>query len=220
MMKSALAIFVKTPLLSPVKTRLAKDFGEQRAIDFYKLSVKAVESVVRLSLVHPFWAFAEEKGVSHWTSFDSMYQGPGGLGDRLHFVYSKLIKNFDSVILIGADAPQITLSMIDGAIKILERENDFVLGPAGDGGFYLFGGRLQIEKRIWLEVPYSVESTSKRLETLLSKLGSIGHLEALDDVDTMTNLKSLDHDLKHLGSEATESQKTLLNWIIKNRHGA
>jgi glycosyltransferase A (GT-A) superfamily protein (DUF2064 family) len=42
---TALAIFVKTPGLSPVKTRLAEGIGQARAEAFYRLAVDAVAEV-------------------------------------------------------------------------------------------------------------------------------------------------------------------------------
>ncbi len=46
-MSAAIAIFVKTPGLSPVKTRLAATIGEEKAKEFYLLSLKAVEKTVK-----------------------------------------------------------------------------------------------------------------------------------------------------------------------------
>ena len=70
-MKGALVVFVKTPGLSPVKTRLAKGIGSENAKTFFVKSVKAVESIAHRILknndvdCHPHWAVAENDGLSH-----------------------------------------------------------------------------------------------------------------------------------------------------------
>ena len=46
-MATALAIFVKTPELSPVKTRLAKDIGKESAIRLYKSFVDIIENKIK-----------------------------------------------------------------------------------------------------------------------------------------------------------------------------
>ena len=43
---SAIAIFVKTPGLSPIKTRLAKTLGQVAAENAYRLSVKSIKATV------------------------------------------------------------------------------------------------------------------------------------------------------------------------------
>jgi hypothetical protein len=47
-MSGAIAIFVKTPGVSPVKTRLAANLGQENAEAFHLASSRAVESIVRL----------------------------------------------------------------------------------------------------------------------------------------------------------------------------
>ena len=60
----ALAIFVKTPELSAVKTRLAAEIGREEAIAFYRSCVGAIEAVAaeasRRSPLDVYWAVAEE----------------------------------------------------------------------------------------------------------------------------------------------------------------
>jgi len=47
-------------------------------------------------------------------------------------------KFVDKTILLGMDLPGFTSTILDHAIKTLEN-NDFVLGPSTDNGFYLIG---------------------------------------------------------------------------------
>jgi glycosyltransferase A (GT-A) superfamily protein (DUF2064 family) len=49
-MKLPLAVFVKTPGLSPIKTRLAASVGEQKALEFYRRSLRVTEAVVHAAV--------------------------------------------------------------------------------------------------------------------------------------------------------------------------
>ena len=110
-MKGAIAILAKTPGLTPTKTRLAKDLGRQKTDEFYRLSLEAIEETLieaqRQENVEIYWALAEENGKSDWSNFPHFWTGEGDFGQRLDQVYSKLIKDYDFVSLIGTDSPQI-----------------------------------------------------------------------------------------------------------------
>ncbi len=60
-MSASLAIFVKTPGYSPVKTRLAASIGQRRAEQFHRLAAAAVAAVAKAAMpaVTPYWAIAE-----------------------------------------------------------------------------------------------------------------------------------------------------------------
>ena len=192
----AIAIWVKTPGLSPVKTRLAAAIGAEAAEEFYRLSVQAVAAVVRQAVampperLTPYWAVAEEAALDHpiWQDFPKVYQGEGDLGARLSHVYDTLLQEHSWVIFIGADAPQITPGMLAEAAQILGETGDFVVGPAEDGGYYLFGGATALPNALWIAVPYSAGDTLEVFTALLQALGLIRYLPETIDVDTGDDL--------------------------------
>lgn len=217
-MKGALALFVKTPSLSPVKTRLASKVGKVVAEEFYGLSVLAVASLAR-SLsndITPYWAVAEKPGLTDalWSGFERIDQGEGGLGTRLNAVYEVLLKKCGFVFLMGADSPQIPPTVLRHAIHILsEHESEFVIGPCDDGGFYLFGGRVPIPQAIWEAVPYSVESTTADLLKRIAPLGRTSHLPTLFDVDSENDLKKLAAVPRD--TSLTGEQQAVIEWCKK-----
>ena len=194
-MSGAVACFVKTPGLSPIKTRLAKDIGKQRAEEVYLAMVENVQDVLDNidTEIEVYWAVGEENGVNKpiWKSFDCIYTGEGELGQRMHNVYSTLLKKHDYVLLIGSDSPGITPEHINCAAEIA-REGRFVFGPSYDGGFYLFGGNKEIKSDIWNSVEYSKDDTMEKLFQKVEKLGDVLAIEALADVDTVEDLATLD----------------------------
>ena len=132
---TAIAVFVKTPGLSPVKTRLAATIGTAAAEEFYQLCTEAIQETLTTASetmdIVPFWAVGEEAGLSHplWQGFASIYTGQGDLGERQHHIYQTLLAKYPQVILIGADSPQLTTTHLKKAIESLDSHN-FALGPA------------------------------------------------------------------------------------------
>lgn len=208
-MSTAIALFVKTPGLSPIKTRLAASISESSAIELYKLCVEAVKETVTASSITAYWAVAEESAVhsSYWKDFTTLHTGEGELGKRQSHIYNTLIEKFDRVLLIGADTPQLTVELLNETTQKL-REYDFVIGPALDGGYYLFGGSKPIAESIWTAVTYSEANTRKNLENKLS--GTIFHLPTLCDIDTV---ESFSRVIKEMPRKPTDSQHAVIKWI-------
>ena len=222
--KIAIAIFVKTPGLSPLKTRLARSIGVQEATDFYRKSLCAVGEVVASFAeeknrgprvrIFPYFAVAEEEGVKDplWQDFPVLTQGSGSLGKRLHTVSQRLFEDHDGVFFLGADAPQISLGLLNRAAKLLE-EHPFVVGPARDGGFYLYGCRQHVPLSTWESVTYSQKDTLKELCEGFSHHGlDAKKLETLRDVDEMEDLSPLLEQLSSMPS-LLSTQMTLCRWL-------
>ena len=208
-MSTAIAIFVKTPGLSRVKTRLAADIGHARAREFYALSLDAVQQTVQSVPVAAYWAVAEADGVHdpRWQDFNTLYTGTGCLGQRQYHIYQTLLATYDRVLLIGADAPHLSKTHLEAAITALESQ-DYVIGPAHDGGYYLLGGRRPIPMESWTAVPWSTSRTRAVLEDQLP--AELIHLSWLSDVDHISDL-ALVH--QEAGAAMTPAQMQCMQWI-------
>ena len=214
---TAIAVFVKTPGLSPVKTRLAASIGTAVAEQFYKLCTEAIQETLETATktlnIVPFWAVGEEAGLSHplWQGFETLYTGEGGLGERQHHIYQRLLAKYQRVILIGADSPQLSSRHLNNAIEALQ-SNSFALGPAVDGGYYLLAGRAAIARDIWTNVTYSAADTG---EQLLSQLPSkTALLEPITDVDTIEDISALKHELP-AENFRNNGQKILVDYMVR-----
>ena len=214
---TAIAVFVKTPGLSPVKTRLAATIGTAAAEQFYVLCTEAIRETLETASktldIVPFWAVGEEAGLSHplWQGFEALYTGEGGLGERQHHIYQTLLAKYQRVILIGADSPQLSSRDLNNAIEALQ-SNSFSLGPAVDGGYYLLAGRAAIARDIWTNVTYSAADTG---EQLLSQLPSkTALLEPITDVDTIEDISALKHELP-AENFRNNGQKILVDYMVR-----
>jgi glycosyltransferase A (GT-A) superfamily protein (DUF2064 family) len=214
---TALAIFVKTPGLSEVKTRLARGLGKPLATEFHRRAAAAVAGVARsaMALIMPYWAVAEQGGLQDplWITFPTLWQGNGGLADRLHTIYAELLTRHGRVLLIGADAPQITVTLLSRAASFLATDKiQYVLGPARDGGFWLFGGNAPVPEDIWHHVPYSQSDTGQRLADAIRPLGALELLRTLTDTDVADDLPLLLSELSVLDGMSSE-QAILASWL-------
>ena len=202
------AIFVKTPSLSACKTRLAATIGKEKAEEFYILCLDAMKALAD-SLPYDYrWVVAEKEALycPFWKNKQLRYAGDGDLGQRLYHTYSALRKQYEKVILVGADAPQLTKSYITEAVKALNH-HPTVIGPAEDGGFTLLAGSIDIPKAVWTKTVYSTPDT---LSQLLKRMSDYHLLVPHTDVDEEKDLKALHQEISQ---EATKEQIHIGNWI-------
>ena len=216
---TAAAIFVKTPGLSPIKTRLAAELGSRKAEKFHLLSAHwTAHTLTEVSEEVPltiYWAVAEAEGIEaqEWEHLPRVFQGKGGLGDRLATVYSSLLPKHQQVLLLGADSPELNPRVIVDAIKLLEDDEggiDFVMGETPDGGFYLFGGKTPIDRSQWNAVPYSTDQTARKLRQSLAPLGKLNLVAPCHDIDTMKDFLELNERLKVADPKKYASLNTLM----------
>jgi uncharacterized protein len=219
----AIAVFVKTPEFSPLKTRLAKDVGPQAAQQFYQLAYAAVASVLQQAeqvlKLKVYWAVAEPEAVQHprWSQFETCSQGSGGLGQRMQHVYHSLLKQHAYVLLLGADAPQICLEDFLQADTVLRSKTpQYLLAPAADGGFWSVAGNCTIASHVWRETHYSSADTLRTFELLLSAHhhASAAKLRTLTDVDTLADWHRARVELMQL-TRPTLAQADLLSLTLE-----
>lgn len=211
---TGIAVFAKTPGLSPVKTRLAAEIGERAALEFYERSLAVTEALCRRVTdlaggeVRCYWAVGEAEGVDHprWGAFPAFHTGEGGLGTRLANVHGRLLARHGRAMLLGSDCPQLEPARILGALEV--RGRPFVAGPSRDGGFYLFLSGAGVPREDWEAVRYSCAGT---LGDLLARLGS-GRVALLPEEEDIDDLESLRRAAARLGGGTLEGQAQLAEW--------
>ena len=197
----ALAILCKTPEKGFVKTRLAASVGDQKALEIYLdlLNITDGETRPFNSSRHLFLASALEDSIEKMQSTlqqQDLFTDPKtkfiiqqgeDLGQRMSTAFEKLFKNHQSVVLIGCDLPDLTSALIAKAFDALQN-NDLVIGPSCDGGYYLIGLNKSTPE-LFEEISWSTEKvlkqTLERAERLLLK---VQLLDQLRDIDTLEDL--------------------------------
>ena len=217
--RTAIAIFVKTPGLSPIKTRLARSIGQLAAESAYGLCIEAIKETLINVSADSYFAVAEQEGLSDplWQGLECIHTGPGCLGQRQHHIYQQLLERYQQVILIGSDSPQLTAQGLQQAIEALKTEQ-FVVGPAVDGGYYLFAGRRQLSQEFWTNLSYSCPETCTNLLVALPVKAAL--LKPLTDLDTVNDLPLLQYQLRELGTAINPQQQALISWLEDRLTGA
>ena len=221
-----LAVFVKTPSLSPIKTRLAADIGRGAAEMLYVALTRAVASIATQARAQaqaglcPYWAVAEDTAFSqsYWPIFDHVVQGEGSLGERMGMIYRALRERHRAVILIGADAPQLSAQSLGDAVQWLASDTPrHVIGRACDGGFWLFGSNTDISRSAWTAPEYSRPDTAERFMASIGDSAQWRELEVLRDIDTVSDIAPVLHALRSLTS-LTPEQARLVRMLDTVNH--
>lgn len=186
-MNGGVAIFVKTPGLSPVKTRLAAGIGAAAAERWHRLAAEAVAEVVMpLTGLTAYWAVAEDldRAGGAWPGLALLAQGEGELGARMGRVHAALLAQHDFALLLGADTPQLDPAHLVEAMDWLGAPVPrLVMGAARDGGFWLLGGNRSPEPSDWIQSPCGRDDTARGFLEAMRRHGAWLQLPLLTDVD-------------------------------------
>ncbi len=144
--KEILLVFLRAPEKGRVKTRLARDIGDAKALALYKTLVDFTLTAA-LAGFRETWIcyFPGDKKdlVTDWLGGEYTFLPQSGrdLGRRMaNAMAAAFDQGADRVVLVGTDIPQIRAAHIDQAFGALEKK-DVVLGPSEDGGYWLVGCR-------------------------------------------------------------------------------
>lgn len=189
-----LVVMAREPRAGAVKTRLANDIGLVPATAFYRKALSNLLSRLGndprwntlvavtpdTSLLSPVWP----RGVS------LTLQGRGDLGGRMQRMFDDLPPG--PVVIVGTDIPEITPRNIALAFSALGN-NDAVIGPGYDGGYWLVGQRrmpkvCSVFDRVRWSSPHALDDTLKNMSSM-----RVATLDRLRDVDDGKTYRQLNH---------------------------
>jgi rSAM/selenodomain-associated transferase 1 len=218
--KEALVIMAKAPREGEVKTRLfgalSPEDAKQLYIAFLSDTFALMEEVMderdALSLALCYTPAGEEEAFEEVEREGSLMfaQRGGELGERLRNCFADLFEmGFDSVIVLGADSPTVPGELIYDAFDCLENEEDVVLGPTADGGYYLLGMRAP-HAPLFDGIPWSTGEVFAATKQRAAAAGL--HLVELPewyDVDTPEDLDRLKQELRETREGARVTRRFL-----------
>jgi rSAM/selenodomain-associated transferase 1 len=194
MSKDLLIVFVKNLIPGAVKQRLAEDIGMDLAMEVYKELVAATaETTDKLKMDRAIYysEYVELYDFFDDTKYQKHIQEGRDLGQRMLNAISDGIENdYEKVVLIGTDVPELTPKIVNQAFDILDKQ-DIVVGPANDGGYYLIGMK-DAHNILFEGKEYSHDKVKEELidEAEDADL-SIGLLSTLTDIDTKADMKEV-----------------------------
>lgn len=194
-------IFMRAPELGAVKTRLAKDVGDARALELYRRFVQRMVDGAAQSGIPWQICFCPPEGgaaIEAWLggNLDLLPQVEGDLGARMA---SALAHAFDGgaekAVLVGTDIPGVTAGDFHRAFDRLGK-GDAVLGPTVDGGYWLIGFTRQgFRSGVFENMAWSTSDVADQTREAFRTLGlTFGELSPLRDIDTLADLQAFDRE--------------------------
>jgi len=140
--KNLLLIFTRNPVLGKCKTRLAATVGDEAALKIYKFLLRHTVDFTKDLVAAKQVYYSEEiwkDDIWDTTFYDKRLQKGSDLGMRMANAFQDgFASGYEKIVVIGSDMYDLQQSDIEAAFSSLQ-ENDFVIGPADDGGYYLLG---------------------------------------------------------------------------------
>lgn len=176
-------VFLRLPEKGKVKTRLAATAGQDEALNIYRqLSTLTLDLVSKLDI--PVYLFYDGGLPANRLNDEFHYfdQADGDLGFKMESAIHLILQKHEKAIIIGSDCPDLSFQDINESIQQLEK-NDFVIGPAEDGGIYLLGCS-RLYHGMLDDIPWSTPHVKEAIVHAIKTLGkSLYQLRSLHDID-------------------------------------
>ena len=190
------------------KTRLAKDIGKSNSAKVQsvmtKHTISVAKSLQKNKLVDISIAISGlgEKNCRRWSNELGIkkfnLQGKGCLGEKMRrqitinkkFCIQNKIKN---IIFIGTDLPDLCHLDLLNSIKEL-KQNDLILGPSNDGGYWLIGLSERIISKYqhlpFINIKWSKENVLQNtIDNFASTKIKYKFLDKKIDIDTIIDIE-------------------------------
>jgi len=190
--KNLLVVFTRNPVLGQCKTRLAATVGNQIALDIYNYLLSHTFEITKELQVQKQLHYSKEIWEDDiWDSriFDKHLQSGSDLGERMANAFRKGFEDgFENIIIIGSDIFDLTMADLEEAFKALE-QNEYVIGPAQDGGYYLLGMN-KFTSSVFINKKWGTETVYQNtMEDL--KNNKVSLLERRNDIDLYDDVKHI-----------------------------
>ncbi|MGI8601238.1 MAG: TIGR04282 family arsenosugar biosynthesis glycosyltransferase [Chitinophagaceae bacterium] len=190
MQQDILIIFYKNLVRGKVKTRLAATIGVDNAFDIYKAMVEEVHFLSQKIKIDRIIYYSDHITKDDiWNNeYKKELQRGANLGEKMMNAFKDVFQmGYSKAVVIGTDCPSLTEDIINDAFNKLNN-NDIVIGPAFDGGYYLLGMKI-LHTSLFQNIEWS---TSQVLEQTTAKMNShnlsYSLLQELHDIDEEKDL--------------------------------
>jgi rSAM/selenodomain-associated transferase 2/rSAM/selenodomain-associated transferase 1 len=197
-MRDRVIIFGRYPIPGKTKTRLISAMGPAGAADLQRwLTEKTLESVRAFAFpkgidVEFCFEGGSERKMRRWLGMDiSFYpQAKGDLGERMSSAFFEAFRRgARRVVLLGTDIAELKACKLGQAFDALV-ENDLVIGPSADGGYWLIG--LNRFAPLFEGIDWGTRAVIGQTRALANGQGlRVKELDVLTDIDTVKDLRQL-----------------------------
>ncbi|EGV43423.1 glycosyltransferase [Bizionia argentinensis JUB59] len=191
--KSALIIFTRNPELGKCKTRLAKTIGDESALEIYKHLLNHTVEIAKNVTADRYVFYSEmiqDNDIWHPEFFKKKRQEGLDLGERMENAFSELFQlGYEKVLIIGSDLLDLNAEIVTEGFQKLNQHN-YVLGPAEDGGYYLFGMK-RLHPKIFKNKDWGTQTVREATLNDL-KNETVYLLKTLNDIDTFEDMEGIE----------------------------
>ncbi len=186
--------FARAPVVGKVKTRMLPHLSAEQACELHcelaewttrqllLFEEGELELAVAGDTSHALFSRCRALGVTRVSQ-----QCGENLGQRMYHALRGGLVEFESVILVGSDCPEIDVAYLRQAVEALQHA-DVVLGPATDGGYVLIGARA-ISAALFEGIPWGSDQVyASTLAALADTALSCAQLRPLNDIDRPEDL--------------------------------
>ncbi|KYK21056.1 hypothetical protein AYK21_00840 [Thermoplasmatales archaeon SG8-52-2] len=203
--------FVKYPEKGKVKSRLSSKLDQNFTINLYKMFVKDLLFTLNktdYSKIICYYPDNEIEKFKKWlgSSLDFYPQHGKNLGQRMKSCFeSAFNQGFEKVIVIGSDSPDLPEKIFEKAFIILD-ENDSVIGPTYDGGYYLLGFKKNsYSPKVFEKINWSTKTVFKETINKLNienlKTVILNYWRDIDTFDDLNHFYNKYKDKQDFNSE-------------------
>lgn len=196
MKENALIIFVKNPEPGKVKTRIAEAVGNEKAVEIYNQLLKYTANLASgLSCEVYVYYFPLVLENDMFGDVNRRLQVKGDLGIKMQTAFSEILSKHQKAVIIGSDCAELNRDDIERAFEELE-ENDVVIGPAKDGGYYLLGMN-HLQLFLFKDMPWSEDGVLDQSIMRVQDRGlNYSLLNMKSDIDRIEDWEAQKHLLK------------------------
>jgi hypothetical protein len=217
-----IGIMAKYPEEGKVKTRLVPPLTYRQATGLYEaVLLDTIETISKLDACYKkvIFYYPENEGTyfNDITGPDWLVLPQSGkdLGERLKNAFLEFEEDGSRVMIIGSDSPVLPVQYLIDSGDLLS-DNDIVLGPTEDGGFYSIAIK-DISRTFIEDIFKNIKwSTSHTLSDIVENIKIVNKKFALGgrwyDVDTSKDIERLTSESE---SDDIENYKNIKQFISK-----
>ncbi len=200
MRREKLIVFARYPRPGKAKTGLIDELGPWGAAKLHRCLTEHVIDQARQVGLSPgvgleiYYRGGDQNLMRRWLGADLTFrsQGRGDRGNRMSRAFGASFEDgAGAVVLVGTACPDLTADVLARAFEGLVQQ-DLVIGPALDGGYYLIGARRHVPE-LFVDIAWGTNEVLTSTLRIASDLGlSVSLLEPLGDVDRAEDLERIE----------------------------
>ncbi|MDT8405453.1 TIGR04282 family arsenosugar biosynthesis glycosyltransferase [Sulfuriflexus sp.] len=198
---ACLCVFTRAPVAGKVKTRLLSCMDAESAC---RLHQQLIDSCLTRTIRNDAWAsrlWGTDRTDKFLMRMSEKYAIPlcaqqgHDLGTRMAHAVKTTLQDYQHVVLIGTDCPELDVAYIEAALQELQAGAECVLGPAEDGGYVMLA-LSKYDESLFYDVAWGTNQvlaiTRERIRTLGWQCEEMPVLWDVDRPEDLERLKMMD----------------------------